>query len=240
MSAGSPEALRGVLGWLCPPRCAACDGPLGPGEALFCAPCGVSLQRLEGRRCPRCGARVEGGACRECRRTPPAFRSATAVFAYGGALAQVIQRFKYGGRLDLARPLGALLAPVLEGLGVLVVPIPSSPAALRRRGFDPVMEILRALAVVPWAPLLVRVDRRPAQAGLPAEARRALGVDAFRIRGAARPRRERLCLLDDVFTTGATVRAAAAALVGWGAGVVDAIALARSETQLSDDSPRSS
>jgi ComF family protein len=160
---------------------------------------------------------------------------ARSLYSYGGALAQVIQRYKYGSRLDLARPLGVLLAKALGephsvfSSGALVVPVPSSQMALGRRGFDPVMEILRTIDGLRWAPLLVRVDRREAQAALEGRERRSLGPEAFRPRGKGPVGEPPLVLVDDVLTTGATVRAAARALMALGARAIGVVTLARAE-----------
>lgn len=223
-----------MMDWLSPPGCAACDRALTPAEHLFCEPCEVSVEPLVGPRCPKCG-QVGATTCQMCRSTPPPFRAALSLYAYGGAIAQALRRFKYGKRLDLARPLAELVAPALMHPSALVVPIPSSHRALRHRGFDPVREILRACPWLKgrWAPLLCRVDDREPQAGRQARERRSLGPEAFRLKGRLVHKDRPILLFDDVFTTGATVRAAAAVIRASGGKNIRVVTLVKSEERRS-------
>jgi len=138
--------------------------------------------------------------------------------------------------MGLASTLGALLAPLLHDTARrtdVVVPVPLSAAGLRRRGFNQVQELVRgarrAGAALPplWASVLSKPRDRPAQASLTPSARRRLPASAFTVRRPARIRGRAVLLVDDVMTTGATLRACASALRQVGAVRVEAVVLAR-------------
>ena len=129
------------------PRCAACDAPVGhegddAERTAFCEPCLASVDRAWSPRCPRCGLSFDAGAgdrlCGRCLAQPPPFESLVARYAYGGALASAISRFKYGPAPWLAAPLARLLFDAYApGAPVdVIVPVPLHPKRLRGRGFN--------------------------------------------------------------------------------------------------------
>jgi len=183
--------------------------------------------------CPVCGAQGPApcaGCAAELRPAPalpaPAgLDSCAALLTYAGAGRELVARLKYrnarGSVPFLARGMAAL-APA--GIDV-VTWAPTTPARLRRRGFDQARLLARAVARelgVPCRPLLARRPG-PAQTGRDAVARHSGPVFAGRRPIAGR----RVLLVDDVITTGATVAAAARALEEAGAGEVHAVAAAR-------------
>jgi ComF family protein len=241
---------------LWPAACAACDRPI-PDQALFCAPCNLSINPLVGA-CVGCAlpladlfAAIDGETrCRTCRRVPFPFARATAGFEYGEALAEALVRMKHGGRRHLGRRLARLLVqPLGDTLARghfqptdAVVPVPLHAHKLRVRGFNQALELAR------WA--LVGLARTPALAppdGLPrlerhllhrVRATRELGhagpaarfaevAGAFMVSDGSRVRGRRVLVVDDVFTTGATFTECADALLRAGAAGVAVLALAR-------------
>src|SRR6266568_5104424 len=129
-----------MLSLFFPERCAACDAlAAAPG---LCAGCALALYPTA-PCCPVCALPEETPVtCRRCRSAPPPFRAVVAPWRYGGELAIALRRFKYGGprgagRPELARALGALLAPALVGVEAdVIVPVPLHAARLRERGFS--------------------------------------------------------------------------------------------------------
>ncbi|HEU4512633.1 MAG TPA: ComF family protein [Nocardioidaceae bacterium] len=192
-------------------RCAVCESP---GRVL-CQSCRAALPRdpVESWPSP----------------TPPGLARPIAVGAYTGALKLLVNAHKEQGRFALARPLGDLLAASVQGhlagqvaaAPVLLVPVPSRAAVVRRRGHDPLTRIaLRAASTLrrhgveaSVVRALHTVRRTEDQAGLGATARslNLAGSMACRSRPGALPSAVRL-VVDDVITTGATVREAQRAL----------------------------
>ena len=189
-----------------------------------CAGCGEPGAVL----CRRCAARLARPRPAAPRRVPWGFPPTVAAGAYAGPVPRAVVAFKDRGRAELARPLGAALAVAVAAVvravperpgPVLLVPVPSSRAALRSRGRDHVRELagravaeLRAVGVPAGrAGLLARRGRVRDSAGLAAGQRRANLAGTFVARGAV-PAGGLLVLVDDVVTTGATLTEAAEVL----------------------------
>ncbi len=161
---------------------------------------------------------------------------------YGGAVADALQRFKYGDRPDLARPLGALLRRTLGEAnqtapgatprlaGDLVVPVPLHPRRLAERGYNQAALLARQVrgelgAGLATTVLLRQLDTPPqAKLGRAARTRNLQG--AFRVVHPERLERRRVILVDDVATTGATLAACTEALVGAGVASVTSLVVA--------------
>jgi ComF family protein len=204
--------VDGALRLLAPPICPGCDLPLLVGEIDFCGGCDLLFERT-----PKF-------------LQPPSMSAA--VFEYGGPLADAICRLKYAGRTDAAGPLGELLARAAipySGRIDRVVPVPLHPIRLRERGFNQTAllarPVARSLGVRLDPGIIERVRETSDQAGLSRSDRIVNVKGAFRARAVGRP--GRILLIDDVRTTGATLAAAAEALLQAGVPSVATLALAR-------------
>jgi len=190
-----------------------------------CAGCGVPGRML----CPRCSALFAVPRLAAPRRFPWGFPPTVAAGAYSGPVRPAVNAFKEQRRTELARPLGTALALAVAAVvsaaapagPVLLVPVPSSAAALRRRGRDHVGELTRravaelrtAGLAAGEARLLRRRGRVRDSAGLSAAARRDNLAGSFEIDASVRAvPRALLVLVDDVVTSGATLTEAAAEL----------------------------
>ena len=222
------RATGALLETLFPDRCAACDAPL---EAPFCGPCADTLVPCEGG-CPVCAAPADDllkpRRCAACRERAPPFARAAAPYLHGGALMEAIHRLKYERREDLARCLGVLFDACEPPKAHALVPIPLHPSRLRQRGYDQARLLAAAAGSrfgIPVRDVLVRHRRTPHQVGLDRQARERNLRGAFTANGDLTGLR--LCLIDDVLTTGATAAAAATALLEAGAARVEVRTLAR-------------
>jgi predicted amidophosphoribosyltransferase len=211
--------LTAVLDLVLPQRCAGC----GVASGLLCATCDVGLRGPARVRLP----------CPAPSGLPPPW----AVAAYAGPVREAIVAHKERGLAGLTRPLGAALARAVLAVPVavvplLLVPVPSSRASVRRRGEDPMLRIARAAVreltlrgvEASCVPVLRHRRRVADQAGLTAADRTA------NLEGALRAKRDlrgaRVIVVDDVVTTGATLAEAARALRAAGAEVPAAAVVA--------------
>ncbi len=231
-------------------RCSCCLRPFSPsvtemsggdGSLPLCPECGKLLTPFTGPRCPLCGfpfpagaAASVGGAtppCGACLARRPPWRALAYHGVYKGALRDLVLRFKFGGELALGR----LLAGWLENAALclpapdVLVGMPQHPAHLRRRGFNQAHELARALHAathIPFRPdiLVRRCDSAP-QSSLNAQLRAATVRGVFGV--AAPVSGMRIWLVDDVMTTGSTLREAAQTLLGSGAAEVCALVIGR-------------
>lgn len=218
------------------PTCAACDR-LTPAGVGLCPACAISLVPCE-PGCPRCACPGPSGvACRRCREAEPPFESIAAPFLYGGELAVALRRLKFSGRRDVARTLAPLIGPPLARAAAgcdLVVPVPLHRRRMARRGFNQAALLVRH--ALPGRPVdalsLRRVRATLPQTGLDARARQSNVAGAFAVLPSRRARvtGRRVLLVDDILTTGATMAAAASALVAAGAHAVVGFCAARADS----------
>lgn len=225
-----------------PPRCQVC-GNLN--EALFCETCRAQAEFIRPPFCLTCGQMLNpqtAGAswCADCREQRP-FSGARAVGIYTGTLREAIIRYKYDGRRRLAQPLGEMLAALAreeDAPGSLplrtaaaIVPVPLYPRRRAWRGFDQA-ELLsiplgQALGLPVWTDVLARVRDTTPQVSVPGSERLDNVRNAFAVRKPWRLKGRRVILVDDVFTTGATISECARVLRDAGAEAVYALTVAR-------------
>lgn len=215
-----------MLGLVLPSRCAGCEVP---GPAL-CAPCAAALIRIGPPVCERCGC---PGAwpvhrCVECAGRRLAFARARGAVVYDERARRLVSAWKERGRRDLAGPLAAIVDELVARPGADVVTyVPGDRERGRERGHVPAARLARALGErwsLPTKGLLTRTRASVRQAALPRAERRGNVRGAFAVAGDV-PRR--VVLVDDVYTTGATVSACSGVLRRAGARRVEVVCLAR-------------
>ena len=249
LAAGLAAAGRRVLDVILPPHCLACGDTVDEPGSL-CPPCWETMTFLGAPACACCGVPFEfdvgaGALCAACIRRPPVFERARSVLAYDDASRGLILGFKHADRTEAAPAFGRWLARAGADLiaeADIIAPVPLHWTRFWRRRYNQSTLLAQALARaarqgghqggrrLPVIPdLLTRRRRTPSQGGLGASARARNVRGAFRIKPAhqARLRGARVLLVDDVFTTGATVEACARVLLRAGAGAVDVLTLAR-------------
>jgi ComF family protein len=219
---------------LLPAHCLLC-GLAGADKLDLCAACAADLVRNR-VRCPRCALPLDAPAplCGECLQHEPPFAAAFAPFAYASPLDQLVMRLKFGRSLAAGRVLSELwldeLRSMPPALPEALIPVPLHPSRLRERGYNQALELARPLAKGRGIPLrddvLTRTRTTPAQSNLDAIERRRNLRDAFSVSvGATLPMH--VAVVDDVMTTGATLRECTRTLLRAGVVRVDVWALAR-------------
>jgi ComF family protein len=244
---GFPKRLaEAVLSVIFPPHCLLCKA-FAPRLDLHsvCLPCWTTLPRLQEPWCTRCGLPLQSSAayagiaaalCGECLRQPPAYAAARACGRYEGGLRELVHHLKFGGKRDLAYPLGKWMGHVLGGLPELnrhsiVIPVPLHPERQRKRGFNQACWLARQFCdgtsriLEPRA--LVRSKNTPPQSGLTDAQRRENIRGAFQVRADGKVRDRHILLVDDVFTTGSTLEACCRSLLDAGAASIGIFTLAR-------------
>ncbi len=188
-------------------------------------------------RCTTCALPVPAGMtrCVACTSTPPPLDACLAAVAYAWPWSDCVVQFKFGGQPGWARTLATLMRstpwvePALEQANC-VLPMPLAPQRLAGRGFNQSLLLARHLAPDRVdAHLLLRTRHTPAQSGLHRDARlrnlqHAFAVEPLR---AASLRGQRVVLVDDVMTSGATLHSAAQTLRQAGAAHITALVFAR-------------
>ncbi len=226
---------------LLPRRCALC-GTLVHDVAWFPAPlceaCESGLKAIDGRRCASCGRPLisEAQLCMECRETTRADLRIMPVFMYRGAVAVMMHHYKTRERRSLATYFAFKLAPLIQSVcadtgtnpcEVAIVPVPPRPEKLRSGKCDLVAALATALGVWGYQSVhvLARRSNSVQQKTLARNDRFKNASQAYYLASVgAVPKR--VILLDDVVTTGATLRACAEILKQAGAEVVAAAVIA--------------
>lgn len=231
--------LQTGLGWRLPRPCAVCGQWAASG---LCGDCEARFVQQQPARCPRCALAQPGGlACGACLREPPPYVRCIALADYGFPWDRLIAHFKFQGRVDIAALLADLLARRLHETLIagaapsanLVLPVPLSAHRLAERGFNQAWELARRVAARAQLParadLLLRPWDSAHQADLGRSERQLNLRTAFMVdpRQRAALQGQRVALVDDVMTTGATAREAAAVLLRCGASAVQVWVIAR-------------
>jgi len=234
------QACAFLLDQLYPPVCPGCGAPVSDMAGL-CAPCWRQLQPITPPLCPVLGlpfSVVLGPEARsaEAIANPPPFDRARSAVLYSDMARKLVGRFKYRDRPDLAafcaRIMLGACAELLDD-GPVLVPVPLHRWRQWRRNYNQALELARALGDLrdlDVAPELV-MRRKPTrqQVGLTSDQRQrnvqgAFDVDRVALDAYAG---RRIVIVDDVITTGATVRSVARAFKKAGAGQIDVISFAR-------------
>lgn len=230
MRVGVRAALEGIL---LPALCVACDGVLAGGDRGLCGACRSRLFPMSEPCCPRCGVPADSTTepCLGCVTSPPPQQGTVLWGSYDGVLRQAVLALKHRGHDELARPLGRRLAtrislaPWFDEI-TMVAAVPSHGLRRLRRGFCASGLLGAEVAATinrPLDPILRRHGLRR-QAGRTRFQRMQLPRGSFsahrRVQGHS------LLLVDDVSTTGTTLRHAATSLLSAGASAVFCTAIA--------------
>lgn len=225
------HVVNTTLDFFLPPVCASCQRV----GSLFCEACQAALPWIPTPICDHCGrpCAQARATCARCRGRLSALVQVRAAVAYSGPVPPAIHAMKYEGYFAVAAPLAQLMVevwPAWPAPADIVVPVPLHPERQRERGYNQsqllTAHLCQSLALTVEADGLKRLRHTRPQVGLSGKDRLNNVDGAF---GAVRERvaGKRVLLVDDVFTTGATLGAAASALLLAGASSVSAYCLAR-------------
>ena len=203
--------------------CPGCGGNSGERVNSFCPEClkKLELQLPEMQCCPGCGGRMSGilGVCPQCLVEPERpWQYAYTLGAYRGGMRELIRRFKFYNTPELARPFGYLLAGKLreiEFVPDMIIPIPLHFGRQLLRGYNQSMllaQIVGRECSIPVCDILHKTGRRSKQSKRSRQDRHRELSGSFTVTSSEMIRNKNILLLDDVFTTGATLHAAAAVL----------------------------
>jgi len=214
--------------------CSGCLSDLSPVESPFCTGCGI----------PFTGRQGPDHYCGACLASGKQFGIARAPLVYDKVITEVIHSFKYRGKIQLAEPLSELLLTAfmffwdIGGIDI-VLPVPLHPSRLRQRGFNQAYLLIgywpRLAARHPGDFSRIQIERDLLIRTMPTAPQSALGRDqradnikgAFDIADKDAVQGKNILLIDDVYTTGATVNECGRLLLGRGARQVDVLTLAR-------------
>jgi ComF family protein len=215
-----------------------CEICRGWGRGAVCDEC-LAACSTSVSRCERCGLALATAQaiCGDCLRVPPPYQSCCCGVDYSFPWDRLIGRFKFNGQVELSRVLCARLLRAVQQRGgarpELLLPVPLSLPRLAERGYNQswllTRRLSKALAIDASATLLQRPVDTAHQAGLPLARRRGNLRGAFIVDAGQRQRIEQrhVALIDDVMTSGATLREATTTLLRAGAKRVDVWVLAR-------------
>jgi ComF family protein len=228
------EILAGVERWLLPAACLLCEAPVPvrQGDALVCELCRSRWEPMAPPWCGRCGQPAFGDLeCRLCATWPPGLARVRSAVWLRGTARTAVHRLKYDGWWRVAEALAAAMRTLEPLTGrVSLIPVPLGSRRFRSRGYNQSERIAAALGALTGLPVrvdrLVRRHETRTQTALTPEARQANVAGAFEAKGVTG---QPCVLVDDVFTTGATLAEAAAALRAGGAARIEAVTFARAE-----------
>jgi len=231
---GSCTDIKIFEALMSPFLCANCSGTFKAIESPMCSTCGVVFKSREG----------EDHRCGECLDASKKYGKARSAGVYDEALMVAIHCLKYKGKIQLARPLGVLLFMIFyrywPGNTInLIVPVPLHKRKLRIRGFNPSFLLIKEWEIIaealnnalPKIPVLrdvlVRKQCTKPQTGLGRKERLQNIKDAFGVVDSSKIIGKKILLVDDIYTTGATVSECTKVLLKAGAAQVDVLTLAR-------------
>lgn len=238
--AGLGRLGAGLLDLLYPPTCLGCEAPMATPDTL-CPQCFAKLRPITAPLCPRLGLPFDvplgaDALSAEALADPPPFGRARSAVIYNEVARTIVSRLKYGDRPELAQFCARLMASAGHQLWIgapLLVPVPLHARRQRERRYNQSAELALALSRLTGLEvdllLARRIKQTRQQVGLTGAGRERNVAGAFAAHPdlLTRARGRRIVLVDDVYTTGATVKAVTRTLLRAGADAVDVVSFAR-------------
>lgn len=214
----SAHMLSSILSFLFPNPCVVCFKPAGKNRYV-CASCKNEIHYIgTDSVCKTCLTPLPSGStmCAKCMLKRPKYDQLVACAVYKGALRQALHRYKFSGRADLHTSFSLMIWERLSLLGRtdfdVVIPIPLSQKRFKERGYNQAGLIAKDLAkrfgIPVYSDALVKNKHTARQSELRMDERSKNVRGAFFLNRPETIRNKRVLLVDDIFTTGATVREA--------------------------------
>ncbi|MCY4402092.1 MAG: ComF family protein [Candidatus Poribacteria bacterium] len=231
------QTIESAVSFIYPAQCRVCRNVIGLESIPYvCDTCWENLEVIVPPWCEICGISNTDGVCADCATNPPKYGKLRTIGIYDGTLQQLIHLYKFEKRTSLVKHLVQLIFKHLpEDLPIdeydYILPIPIHKKRLRERGFNQTTLLAEHISKKSNNPILrdalIREKNTSPQSGLDREARQTNIIGAFSLRKSEAICNRKILVLDDVFTTGATVREAVKVL--WNADPieVDVLTLAR-------------
>ena len=207
----------GILNILYPERCPVCHDIL-KGKDFVCPSCRQKLSYIKEPKCKKCGKEMEKEEqeyCRDCQRFSHSFDKGGAVFAYDQVMRKSISMFKYHNRREYARFYAAeMYEHCRHFLNTcnpdVILPVPIHRQKKRQRGFNQAELVAKKLGKMMKVPVdckyLIRREKTVPQKELSRQKRKANLKQAFEVNKTNKIY-ERVLIVDDIYTTGATIDA---------------------------------
>ncbi|PIE65149.1 MAG: amidophosphoribosyltransferase [Desulfobacterales bacterium] len=236
------SVVKGLLDLVYPPACLLCkQNTLDEKGAHLCSRCSGFVTYIKSPRCQKCGCALEPAAgledriCGNCLRKPPAFDSVESLVCYREPVSGLLHRLKYHGDTSVISGICELASVVTVSEQIrqcdLIIPVPLHRKRLKQRGLNQSLVLAAAIfqkeksRIVP--DLLIRKKNTKSQTGLDGAARRKNLRNVFQVKNVERIVGKRICVIDDVFTTGTTINECAKTLKKAGAKQVHAWTFSR-------------
>lgn len=233
------QPLESILDWILPARCLLCSYPTQNSYPL-CPACRKDLPILP-HSCEQCAQflrfiSIDNKKCGNCLTHPPAFQRTYAMFPYQPPIKPWIRQLKFHQQLSYANALGRLMAERIQAqwyrqkpLPDLIIPVPLHDQRMRERGFNQALEIARPISRLLNIPLdyqsVMRKHATIPQTFLPARQRKQNLHQAFSSNKYYYGMH--IALIDDVVTTGVTIRECAQLLKNQGSARIEIWCCAR-------------
>ncbi|MGI9392729.1 MAG: ComF family protein [Parvibaculales bacterium] len=236
------NALNRVTNFMIPFRCSACMRII-ESEGGVCGYCWGKIRFIEKPICPILGAPfpfevAEGTISARALAHPPAFDHMRSVFFYEGVGQEILHRFKFARHTEIAKTFAPWMlragGEIVKNCDI-IIPIPLHRGRYVSRSFNQSSELGRHIHYLTKLPIdtnsLIRIRATPPQSGLSGRERRANIKNAFIVRERKKHliRHKRVLLIDDVYTTGATIHEACRVLRRSKAASIEVLTLARVE-----------
>ena len=212
------RVLTGLADIIFPPRCLTCEAILEI-HGSFCPDCFSKIHLIQPPLCSCCGIPFAGAGgehfCGDCIVSKPAFSIARAVGHYETTLLEAIHHFKYNGKIYIGEILGKFMAEfAYPSFSIsdysLIIPVPLHPKRLRERGFNQSVNLAKEISEHFHLPFdfltLKRHIYTEPQINLGKNDRESNVRGAFKVMEPDRIKDQRIILVDDVYTTGSTVK----------------------------------